>query len=155
MRIRRLRRFASASLASLVLATAARAAELVALPPQPAGVPYPTRAWPEAAPGAAVDADRLAAAFEAAFSVKGRSGFPDTRALLVIQHGAVVAERYASGFGPESRFQSWSMSKTVTQALVGILVRDGRLDLHAPAPVPAWRAPGDPRGVLSLDHLPT
>jgi hypothetical protein len=85
MRIRRLRRFAAGSLAGLGLTAAARAADLVALPPQPAGVPYPTRAWPEALPGAGVDADRLAAACESAFSVKGRDGLPDTRALLVIR----------------------------------------------------------------------
>ena len=158
MRIRRLRRLAAGllaagSLAGLALAIAARAAELVPLPPQPAGVAFPTESWPEAAPGAGVDAPRLAAAFESAFSAKGRGGVADTRALVVVHHGAIVAERYAPGFGPQSRFQSWSMAKSITQALIGILVREGRLDVKAPVPVPAWRAPGDPRGALTLDQL--
>jgi CubicO group peptidase (beta-lactamase class C family) len=153
LRFRRSRGTLAAALASLALAPAALGAELVPLPPQPAGVPFPTQRWPEAAPGAEVDTARLSAAFDAAFAVKGRSGVPDTRALIAIHHGAIVAERYAPGFGPDSRFQSWSMAKSITQALVGILVREGRLDVHGPAPVPAWRAPGDPRGGVTLDHL--
>jgi CubicO group peptidase (beta-lactamase class C family) len=45
------------------------------------------------------------------------------------------------------------MAKSVTMALVGALVADGRLDANAPAPVPEWRAPGDPRGAITLDQL--
>ena len=134
MRTRRLRRLAAGSLAGLSLAIAARAAERVPLPPQPTGVPYPTERWPEAAPGADVDAQRLAAALESAFAAKGRGGVPDTRALVAVHRGAIVAERYAPGFGPQSRFQSWSMAKSVTQALIGILVREGRVDVNAPRP---------------------
>ena len=153
MQIRRLRRLAGASLAGLLLAIAARAAELVPLPPQPAGVAYPTEGWPEAPPGAGVDTQRLSAAFDSVFAARGRGGVPDTRALVAVHHGAIVAERYAPGFGPQSRFQSWSMAKSITQALIGILVREGRLDVNASVPVPAWRAPGDPRGALTFDQL--
>jgi CubicO group peptidase (beta-lactamase class C family) len=131
----------------------ARADELVPLPPQPVGVSFPTVGWPEREPGPGVDARRLAATMDQLFTAKGRAGISETRALLVVHRGAVIAERYAQGFGPNSRMQSWSMAKTVTQALVGILVRQGRLDLHAPLPIEAWRAPGDPRGALTLDHL--
>ena len=153
MRVRRLRRLAAVSLAGFSLSIAGRAAELVPLPPQPRGVPYPTEAWPETAPGAGVDAGRLAAAFESAFAAKGCGGVSDTRALVAVHHGAIVAERYAPGFGPQSRFQSWSMAKSITQALIGILVREGRLDVNAPVPVEAWRAPGDSRGALTFDDL--
>jgi CubicO group peptidase (beta-lactamase class C family) len=134
-----------------VLVSTAGAA--VPLPPQPAGVPYPTEAWPVAAPGPDIDVARLDAALDAAFEPRGWNGLPDTRALLVVHRGAVVAERYAPGFGPDSRMQSWSMAKTVTQALVGILVGQKRLDLHAPAPVPEWHANDDPRGAITLDQL--
>jgi CubicO group peptidase (beta-lactamase class C family) len=106
-----------------------------------------------APPGPAIDVARLDAALDAAFAPKGYNGLPDTRALLVVHRGTIVAERYAQGFGPESRMQSWSMAKTVTQALVGILVGQKRLDLHAPAPVPAWQAEGDPRRAITLDQL--
>jgi len=142
--------YAGAVLVTVLVSVAGAA---VPLPPQPAGVPYPTEAWPVAPPGPGVDVERLDAALDAAFELRGWNGLPDTRALLVVHHGALVAERYAQGFGPDSRFQSWSMAKTVTQALVGILVGQKRLDLRAAAPVPAWRAKDDPRGAITLDQL--
>ena len=43
------------------------------------------------------------------------------------------------------------MAKSMTQALAGMLVADGRLDIHAPAQVPEWSAMGDPRGAITLD----
>ena len=137
----------------LVAVLVSTAGAAVPLPPQPAGVPYPTEAWPVAPPGPAIDVARLDAALDAAFAPVGWNGLPDTRALLVVHQGAIVAERYAPGFGPDSRMQSWSMAKTVTQALVGILVGQKRLDLHAPVPVPAWHAKDDPRGAITLDQL--
>lgn len=122
------------------------------LPPQPEGVPWPTAEWPQGAP-AGVDPAALTRAAESLFAVTGRAGLPDTRALLAVQGGRLVLERYAEGFGPESPFRSWSMAKSVVQALVGVLVREGRLSLDAPAPVPEWRDAGDPRGALTLRHL--
>ena len=83
----------------------------------------------------------------------GRGGYADTRALLVVQGGRIVFERYADGFGQGDRFQSWSMAKSVTNALTGVLVRQGRLELDGPAPVPEWRGEGDPRGAITLEHL--
>jgi CubicO group peptidase (beta-lactamase class C family) len=114
---------------------------------------WPTAAWPEAAPSDEVDRKALDAAVERAFVTIGRGGVSDTRALIAVHHGAIVAERYASGFGPDKRFQSWSMAKSVTQALVGILVRDGKLSVAAPINLSAWQAAGDQRAQLTLDHL--
>jgi CubicO group peptidase (beta-lactamase class C family) len=139
-------------LAAIVLVPIAAPAR-AALPPQPAGVPYPTSAWPESPPGAGVDVARLGAALDGAFTAVGHSGLPDTRAVLAVHRGVLVAERYAPGFTRDSRFQSWSMAKTVTQALLGILVRQGRLDVGATAPVPAWQGADDPRGAITIDHL--
>lgn len=125
----------------------------VALPPQPPGVAWPTAAWEEAEPEPGVNRAALEAAYERAFANMGPGGMPDTRALLAIHRGKLVAERYAPGFGPQTRFHSWSMAKSVTQSLVGILVRDGRLRVDAQAPVARWHGPDDPRRVLTLDHL--
>jgi CubicO group peptidase (beta-lactamase class C family) len=47
------------------------------------------------------------------------------------------------------------MAKSVTNAMVGLLVRDGKLALDAPAPVPRWQRPSDPRRALTLRHLLT
>jgi len=142
-------------LAILAIATAGSglAAAPVPLPPQPVDVPWPTQAWPIGAPAGGVDGTRLDAALAHAFVATGPGGLADTRALLVVQHGAIVAERYARGFRPDTRFHSWSVAKSITQALVGILVRDGSLDVSAPAPVPAWQAAGDARRTITLDQL--
>lgn len=83
------------------------------------------------------------------------SAMGETRALLVMRDGEVVAERYAPGFGPDTKLLSWSMGKSVTAALVGLMVADGRLALDAPVPVPAWSQPGDPRGAITLRQLLT
>lgn len=77
----------------------------------------------------------------------------ETRAVVVMANGRIAAERYAPGYGPDTRFVSWSMAKTITAALVGMLVADGLLTLDAPAPVPLWRRAGDPRAAITLRHL--
>lgn len=142
------------SLAAL-LGLARPAAAATALPPQPAGVAWPTLGWREGPPDAGVAHSTLETALAKLQLPVGRGGLPDTRALLVVQGGRIVLERYAAGFGRESRFRSWSMAKSVTQCLTGILVREGRLALDAAAPVPEWQRPGDPRAQLTLRQILT
>ena len=77
----------------------------------------------------------------------------ETRALVVMQGGRVIAERYAPGYGPDTRLISWSMAKSVTATLVGLMVADGRLALDEPAPVPEWQTPRDSRAQITLRHL--
>lgn len=139
--------------AAMLVIAAPSAAELVALPAHPEGLSWPTAEWPEGPLPAALDHEVFEARVEELFSSRGRGGSADTRALLVVQSGRIVFERYADGFGPDSRFQSWSMAKSVTNALTGILVREGRLEIDAPAPVSAWSEPGDPRGAITLRHM--
>lgn len=77
----------------------------------------------------------------------------ETRALVIMRGGRVVAERYAPGYGPDSRLISWSMAKSVTAVLVGMMVADGRLALDEPAIVPEWQTPRDGRAAITLRHL--
>jgi CubicO group peptidase (beta-lactamase class C family) len=77
----------------------------------------------------------------------------ETRAVVVMHGGRIAAERYAPGYGPHTRFVSWSMAKTVTATMIGMLVADGRLRLDEPPPVPRWQRPGDPRGEITLRQL--
>ncbi|MEO9469956.1 serine hydrolase [Parasphingorhabdus sp.] len=77
----------------------------------------------------------------------------ETRALLVMHRGEIIAERYGEGYDEDTRFISWSMAKSFTGALIGFMVGDGRLVLDDPAPVPAWQRSGDPRGEITLRHL--
>lgn len=82
-----------------------------------------------------------------------REDLTETRAMVIMHRGKVIAERYATGYSQETPLISWSMAKTVTATLVGLMVADGRLVLDDPAPVQAWRSPGDPRGKITLRHL--
>jgi CubicO group peptidase (beta-lactamase class C family) len=77
----------------------------------------------------------------------------ETYALIVLQGGRIVAERYAPGYGRQTRFAGWSMTKTITAVMTGMLVSDGRLKLDESAPVPLWQRPGDPRGEITLRQL--
>jgi len=77
----------------------------------------------------------------------------ETRALLVLHGGRIVAERYGAGYHENTRFAGWSMAKSVTGVLIGLLVSDGRLRLDEGVPVPAWQRPGDPRGEITLRQL--
>lgn len=107
-----------------------------------AAVARPATTAVPAAAGAAVDrlfSDRTAG---------------ETRAVVVLLDGVPVVERYAPGYGPNNRFISWSMAKSVTSTLVGQLVAAGRLSLDAPAPVPAWhRDAADPRAKITLRQM--
>jgi CubicO group peptidase (beta-lactamase class C family) len=76
-----------------------------------------------------------------------------TTAVVVLHQGRVLAERYAEGYGRDTPMLSWSMGKSVIAAAAGALVLDGKLRLDAPAEVPEWQQPGDPRGAITLDML--
>jgi CubicO group peptidase (beta-lactamase class C family) len=102
---------------------------------------------------AGIDPVKLKQALEAAFAEESPANPKKTRAVVVVYDGRIVAERYAPGFNAGMPLLGWSMAKSVTSALVGVLVRQGKLDLKRPAPVPEWQAPGDPRGAITLDQL--
>lgn len=121
------------------------------LPPQPSGTAWPTSAWPEGEPSPTTDTARLDALIDKAFSQPDDLG--QTHAFLAVQGGRIVRERYADGHGQGSTQHSWSMAKSITQALVGLLVKDGLVDIHAPADVPEWQDAGDPRRAITLDQL--
>lgn len=74
---------------------------------------------------------------------------PGLRAALVIGHGRIVGERYAPGFSADSRLLGWSMAKTVTAGLVGLLVKDGKLTLDQSGFWP----PGDGRDHIRIADL--
>lgn len=76
-----------------------------------------------------------------------------TRALVVVHHGRIVAERYAPGFDAATPLAGWSMSKSALNALVGLRVKDGKLAVTDKALLPEWRGPGDKRADISLDDL--
>lgn len=76
-----------------------------------------------------------------------------TTAMVVVQHGDVVAEDYGPGTTALTRCLSWSTAKSVTHALIGCAVSDGLVELDAPAPVDMWRDTDDPRSAITLRQL--
>jgi len=95
----------------------------------------------------------LRAALDAAFAEPAGEAVRRTHAVVVVHDGRVVAERYAAGFGIDTPVHGWSATKSVNNALLGILVRRGALKMDEPAPVGAWGAPDDPRRGITPDHL--
>ncbi len=83
------------------------------------------------------------------FTEKSYGGNPF--AMLVIQRGVPVLERYAPEFDRNTRFLSWSMAKSFTNALAGMLVMDGKLDIERPADLPEWS--NDNRKAITLNNL--
>jgi CubicO group peptidase (beta-lactamase class C family) len=90
----------------------------------------PASLWPD---GSAVE---TSAAMNRILADDALAG-PGARALLVVDHGRIVAERYASGFSARTPLLGWSMTKTVMAGLIGILVKDGKLSLDQSG---FWRA---------------
>jgi CubicO group peptidase (beta-lactamase class C family) len=73
-----------------------------------------------------------------------------TAAMVVVHKGQIVGERYMPGITKDTQLESWSMGKSLTATLVGLVIKDGAFTLDDPAPVPAWRQPGDPRGSIRV-----
>ena len=100
-----------------------------------------------------IDKPLLDNTLEWAFSSGNPKSPMMARAVVVVYDGRIIAEHYAEGFDRNTPQLGWSMSKSATNALVGILVNEGRLSLMAQAPVAEWRKPGDPRSEITLDQM--
>ena len=92
---------------------------------------------------------RLAPIAKAFVSERAYHGHPF--AFMVLHQGGVVAEAYDEGIGPDTKLLSWSMAKSFANALIGMMVKDGLLDIHAPMDIPEWQ--GDARQAITLHHL--
>src|SRR5262249_27984058 len=77
----------------------------------------------------------------------------ETTALLVVQDGRIVAERYRSDFDLHTSQRTWSVAKSIAGTVVGAAVRQRLIDVDAPAAVPEWQRPGDPRQRITIDNL--
>ena len=76
-----------------------------------------------------------------------------TQAVVVMKNGRIVAERYADDVTWRTPVSGVSMTKSLTAALTGVLVRDGNLDVKAPGQIAAWSKPDDPRRAITVENL--
>lgn len=114
-------------------------------------IPWPNgNKLPDSLP-VGVDYDKMNAALDFSFSEPGEKKLRRTRAIVVVYDGKIVAERYAWGFDLNSKQIGWSMTKSITNALVGILVKQGKLQVDAPASVAGWK--NDDRNKITLNDL--
>ena len=96
------------------------------------------------------DKHKLAEALNSAFDEPGQYS-KKTRALLVVQDDSIVGERYSDGFGPDTPILGWSMTKSITNILIGHLVMKGILDPDMDNLFKIWEA--DKRRKIKLDDL--
>ncbi|MEM9055169.1 MAG: serine hydrolase, partial [Pseudomonadota bacterium] len=114
----------------------AAAQDLFPLQPHPEGVAWPMESW-EIGTMPAETAPTVEALITKAIAGEKSDVMGETRAVVVIHRGRLVAERYREGFGPETKQVSWSMAKSITQALVGRAVQLGLIeDIDATMPTP-------------------
>ena len=100
-----------------------------------------------------IDRPALDAALAAAFAEPDPAHPRNTRALVVVHRGRIVAERYAPGFDHSTPLNGWSMTKGAINALIGLRVKDGKLAITDRALLPEWRNADDLRRHISLDDL--
>jgi CubicO group peptidase (beta-lactamase class C family) len=127
---------------------------------QAQGIPVPPAAprldaWPKGDTVEIAPNPALERAVADSFSDDNAAHDIDTRAIVVVHDGRIVAERYAPGFDKDTRLLGWSMSKSVTASLIGTLIASGALKLDAPAPVQEWTVAGDKRHAITLRNLLT
>jgi CubicO group peptidase (beta-lactamase class C family) len=95
--------------------------------------------------------EKVNVAVDAAFAEPDKERPVNTRAVIVIQHGNIIAEKYAPTFNADTKLMGWSMTKTITNAIVGVLVKQGKLNVGDPAPVAEWA--NDERNKITLNNL--
>ncbi len=110
----------------------------------PMGDLIPSDPWPTE-----VDSALFAQALSEGF------GQPEamTLALVVTYKGRILGERYAEGIGIHTPLESWSMGKSLTGALMGVLIHQGAYELWQSAPIPEWQDPGDSRQRIRIGDI--
>ena len=117
-------------------------------------VPDPkTTAWPMGdvlQPGLppGVDTAKVQAAVDAAFDPAAMTG-----AFVVTYKGRIIAEKYGDNITPTTALESWSMGKSLSGTLMGLLIQQGVYSLDQPAPIPEWQTAGDPRQKIRIRDI--
>lgn len=112
------------------------------------GTPWTRHAPIDGSSGNAALDKAVADAFDGAFGGVGR-----TTAVLIATPQAILAERYVEGFTPTTSQRTWSVAKSIAASVIGAAVHQGLVDVKAPARIPEWQRPADPRGRITLENL--
>ena len=97
---------------------------------------------------AGVDAAKLTEALDTAFSAGAM-----TAAFVVTYRGEIIAERYGEGIDRDTALESWSMGKSLSATLLGVLMQQGVYQLDQAAPIPEWQTDGDARAEITIRNI--
>jgi CubicO group peptidase (beta-lactamase class C family) len=118
--------------------------------PDPATSPWPVGdVLPDQPLPSALDAEGVSLAMDAAF--EPADGM--TAAFVVTWKGRIIGERYGDGISMHTPLESWSMGKSLTATLMGVLIQQGVYELWGPAPIPEWQTEGDPRAKIRIADI--
>jgi CubicO group peptidase (beta-lactamase class C family) len=95
----------------------------------------------------------LKAALDHAFEEPAEPPLRRTKAVVVVRDGRIIAERYAPGIGIDTPLASFSMTKSLVNALLGVMTQQGLTSPSLPAPIPEWHGANDPRRAIEVGHL--
>ena len=98
-----------------------------------------------------VDYVRLASVLEEAIDGPDDEPFKKILGVAVVYDNELIGEHYLAGYDSDARFHGWSMTKSVAGAMAGILVNEGRLDIHTPVDIPEWA--NDQRRNMTLGNI--
>lgn len=118
--------------------------------PDPANTPWPMgdKLSDKPLPGE-VNVDLVAKALDAAFEPAESL----TAAMVVTWKGQIIGERYREGITMHTPLESWSMGKSLTGTLMGILIQEGTYELYQNAPIPEWQTDSDPRAEIRIADI--
>ncbi len=118
---------------------------------------FDNQAWPmgdrNATPRGDGDTRALRRVVTGAFDRRTYGQGSETTAVLVVRHGLIVNEQYRPDLNKHSSQRTWSVGKSIAGSVVGAAVQRGLIDVAAPAPVPEWQRPGDPRQRITTNEL--
>jgi CubicO group peptidase (beta-lactamase class C family) len=117
----------------------------------PDTIPWPKGELIQASLPEGVDYDKLNTIVENAFDETDDKPFKKTLAVAVVYDNMLIGEKYLDPSHEGTIFHGWSMAKSITNAMIGVLVKDGKLDVNKPTGIPEWK--NDGRNEITLDHL--
>ena len=123
--------------------------EIRSVLPDPATTAWPIGdVLPEEPLPPEIDADKLVAAVDTFFADGAMSA-----SFVVTYKGNIIAERYGQGIDMHTPLESWSMGKSLSATLMGVLIQQGEYTLDQPAPVPEWQESGDGRQKIRIQDI--
>lgn len=86
-----------------------------------------------------------------AFDPEGAMIDKKTMAIVVLHKDSLIYERYAQGYSKDTEMLGWSMTKSIMNAWVGMMVKDGNVAIENNSLFPDWA--NDDRKNISLNNL--